>query len=74
MGSDHRMVGAKILVNLKKERNKLVNRNNSKKLTNVDGVEKYQKNDEEKSERRCNLEDLNRNIVESINAAKMNTV
>lgn len=72
VGSDHRMVRAKILLNLRTERKKLVFKNNCERWTNVDDVEKYQKtiNENLKDADTCNLEDLNKNIVETINVAQ----
>ena len=66
------MARAKVILNLETERNKLVNRHNSKKWTNVDYVEKYQKTINEKftGTDTLNLEDLNNNIVKAINTAQ----
>lgn len=70
--NDHRMVKAEISLYLKAERFKLVIRNNSKKWTNADIIEKYQKtiNENLKGADTCNIEDLNKNIVETINSAQ----
>lgn len=72
IGSDHRMVRAKVLLNLRTERSKLVNNNGRERWTGVDDVEGYQRTIRENLEDadESDLENLNRNIVDSINAAQ----
>lgn len=66
-GSDYRMVRSTVLLNLRKERRKLIARHD-KKSTAITDTEAYQRTIREnlRDTETMNIEDLNKTIVKSI--------